>query len=246
MKYKDGENSLQTSPATVVSGDAFWGLEIVAQNEEDNRQKMSVEDSAASLLRENEKTTQRHEVWREEDNKNKQDHANRKAEKEELARKKYMQLFQTATDISSIIGHSWATRPTIIFKNRRAIPSPLGGYDAPATIIPEPTRSPKGTMPLSIGTGAGFKLDITVSLPTTSTIPTNKAPHKPGTAAVSTESISVPRRGDDRAGGGAAVFDDDSSIGSFSFHAAGSAVRTKKITSYTSKKDHYAQEPFER
>ncbi|GMI28468.1 hypothetical protein TrRE_jg10771, partial [Triparma retinervis] len=94
--------------------------------------------------------------------------------------------------------------------------------------------------------GAGFKLDITASLPTTSTIPTAKAPQKPGTAGAHlTTSTSIPK------GWGAgesakALFDDDNSIGSFSFHAAGSAVRTKKITSFSSTKDHFAQEPFER
>ena len=114
------------------------------------------------------------------------------------------------------------------------------------------------------GGPSGFKLDIKQSLPTTTTISTRKDPGKPGTASYPAGTNAYQSTDDDvdddNNGNGDAPFelfvarssnrnrssDDATSISSFSFHAAGSSVRTKKVTSYRSTRDHFSQEPFER
>ena len=86
-QLRDGENSSQvTPPENLVTGDRFWGLVVVATNEEENRRLMKLEDDNTNSLRENEKLAKLHEKWRDLDNQRKQNSDIARAKKEEKVR----------------------------------------------------------------------------------------------------------------------------------------------------------------
>ncbi|GMH55501.1 hypothetical protein TrST_g6454 [Triparma strigata] len=207
-------------------GDEFWGLIKTKREEEENTALMTKEDTYASEWRDAEKVAMLHQKWKELDKQSKLNHEISKAKKEEKARKSYMKMFMTATDSSAIIGHKWATRPTVIM--RSSLISPVSPSHS-AQIV----EKPSAVSPTGAAKGAGYKIEITPSVPTTTTIPIVDGKKKKMKAPADNMS---------------AIFGSDSISGakSISFHASSSRIRTKKINSFQAEKDHYAQEPFER
>ncbi|GMH90453.1 hypothetical protein TL16_g11774 [Triparma laevis f. inornata] len=222
---KETLNMRATEALQRSEGDEFWGLIKTKREEEENTKLMSKEDEYALSWRAAEKVAMLHQKWKELDKQSKLNHEITKAKKEEKARKSYMRMFMTASDSSAIIGHKWATRPTVIMRSSLML-SPSKSMTA------EIVEKPSTLSPTAVK-GAGFKIETTPSVPTTTTIPIVDGKKKKMKAPA--ENMS-------------AIFGSDSISGakSISFHASSSRIRTKKINRFQAEKDHYSQEPFER
>ena len=83
-----------------------------------------------------------------------------------------MKMFMSATDSSAVIGHKWATRPTVIMRVELVGKKGPFSPSRTAQIVQKPSATSL-TVLESNGKGAGYKLEICPSVPTTATIPTD-------------------------------------------------------------------------